>query len=816
LKKLFVAVFLLSLVALAPAAEAQRGFGNTVAIAGDMVLVGEPSNQANPGYVYVYRQVAGEWVEYATMNAPEPTEGDGYGTAIAVGDEIVLISATNADGGAVYAHVRGDDGLWYSAATISADAASAGDRFGSAIAYDGNRLIVGAPGSSDGWGDVYIFEMADGAWAQVAYLAGERPETDDEMAAEVEDDAEAEEVAPPVAARFGTAVAIDGDWAMVGAPSENDRAGSVYVYHRSDDGAWEQASVLGDFSEASHQLGAALHLANGEVLVGAPNADSLGAVRRFLLDDESGEWERMADLRPFDGTPSRFGGGFGRSIAADDQHVYVGSPAAEGRRGVIFRYTRAGRNSWSAVSKISPSGVIQGQQFARALAVNEGTLAAGLPGADFGAGKAVIMDYGYGGWDSTVVVSEAKGIAAITGEAVLCEDGMVGRFSCNGIDLLSFVPSAAIGGDRGVMANDIWGWTDPETDHDYALVGFSNATSFVDVTDPVNPVAVGILRMRMGATPSPWRDIKVHADHAFIVSDSAGDHGMQVFDLTRLREYDGEQIEFAADVDYGEIASAHNVVINEDSAFAFIVGASGGGETCGGGLHMVNIEDPKNPMFAGCFQDTRTGRRSTGYSHDAQCVIYHGPDERYTGSEICLGSNETALSIADVTDKRNPIAIGMSSYPNVAYSHQGWLTDDHRYFYMNDEGDEASGLVTGTRTIIWDVQDLTDPIVVQEHISENPAVDHNLYTVGNVMYQSNYDSGLRVFDISDPENISEIGFLDTVPFGEDGGGMGGSWSNYPYFKSGIVVVTSMQEGFFVARLRDDVRPENVSDSDSNE
>jgi choice-of-anchor B domain-containing protein len=152
----------------------------------------------------------------------------------------------------------------------------------------------------------------------------------------------------------------------------------------------------------------------------------------------------------------------------------------------------------------------------------------------------------------------------------------------------------------------------------------------------------------------------------------------------------------------------------------------------------------------------------------------------------------------------------------VAYSHQGWLTDDHRYFYMNDEGDEASGLVTGTRTIIWDVQDLTDPIVVHEYISDNPAIDHNLSVVGNVMYQSNYDSGLRVFDVSNPEDIKPIGFLDTVPFGEDGGGMGGSWSNYPYFKSGIVVVTSMQEGFFVTKIRDDVKPEDVSSPDSNE
>jgi len=151
------------------------------------------------------------------------------------------------------------------------------------------------------------------------------------------------------------------------------------------------------------------------------------------------------------------------------------------------------------------------------------------------------------------------------------------------------------------------------------------------------------------------------------------------------------------------------------------------------------------------------------------------------------------------------VAVGMASYPNVAYTHQGWLTDDHRYFYMNDEGDEPRGLVEGTRTIIWDVQQLDDPIVVGEYVADVKSTDHNLYVVGDTMYQSNYDSGLRVFDISDPENPRPIGYVDTVPFGEDGAGGGGSWSNYPYFDSGVIVFTSMSEGLFVGKVRDDAR-----------
>ncbi len=217
---------------------------------------------------------------------------------------------------------------------------------------------------------------------------------------------------------------------------------------------------------------------------------------------------------------------------------------------------------------------------------------------------------------------------------------------------------------------------------------------------------------------------------------------------------------------------------------------------------MVNIQDPTNPTFAGCFSDPSTGRASTGYNHDAQCVNYHGPDTDHTGKEVCFGSAETALSIADVTDKANPISLAAASYPNVGYAHQGWVSDDHAYFYMNDELDEIAGTVSRTRTLVWDIADLDDPILANEYMGETEASDHNLYIRDNLMYQSNYVSGLRILDISDPVNPVEVAHFDTLPLGDDVPGFAGTWSNYPYFESGIIVVTSMYEGLFILKRRD--------------
>ena len=106
---------------------------------------------------------------------------------------------------------------------------------------------------------------------------------------------------------------------------------------------------------------------------------------------------------------------------------------------------------------------------------------------------------------------------------------------------------------------------------------------------------------------------------------------------------------------------------------------------------------PPNPVFAGCFSETGTGNNGTGFSHDAQCLAYNGPDTDHNGKEICFGANETAISISDVSDKANPVSIATAVYPNPAYVHQGWISDDHHFFFVNDEGDEVGGLVERTR-----------------------------------------------------------------------------------------------------------------------
>ena len=440
------------------------------------------------------------------------------------------------------------------------------------------------------------------------------------------------------------------------------------------------------------------------------------------------------------------------------------------------------------------------------VAADGGLAVIGAPGSEFFEGIGFVFERDTeGAWSEATPFHEAEsGLDAVTGEERRCsEDGIVAGFDCADVDLVSFLPAHEVGGSRGIMVSDIWGWVDPRTGREYAILGRFDGTSFIDVTDAGNPVYLGDLPLTEGAMPNLWRDMKVYADHTFIVADNAGEHGIQVFDLTRLRDVTDPPVEFDEDAHYAEFHSAHNIVINEESGFAYVVGGSGGGQTCGGALHMVDIRDPLNPTFAGCYADPDTGNAgSGGYTHDAQCVTYRGPDADYAGREVCFNASAAKLGIGDVTDKDNPRPIANASHPNVAFSHQGWLSEDQRYFYLNDELDEIQGLATGTRTLVWDVQDLDEPVLVREFVQDNPATDHNLYVRGDFMYQSNYVSGLRIFDISDPENPVPAGFFDTVPGSPDQPGFAGSFSNYPFFPSGNIIVSSMREGMFVLRKRE--------------
>ncbi len=402
---------------------------------------------------------------------------------------------------------------------------------------------------------------------------------------------------------------------------------------------------------------------------------------------------------------------------------------------------------------------------------------------------------------------------------VRCEDGMAGIFPCHKVDLASFTPLQDMG---STFLNDIWGWEDAETGMQVAIVGSFEGTAFVDVTDGSNPVYLGTLPSSTDPDDfgNIWGDIRVYEDHAYIVAEaidlssyvpSTGEldgFGIQVVDLTQFRGATGP-IEITETNQLDDVTQSHNVSLNEDTGRLYVVGSVFGLDNAcavpnpgfpvlngtGGAIVYDVATDPANPTLIGCLNDD-------GYIHDLQCVVYDGPDADYRGREICIGSNEDTVTIYDATDPAAPTVVSTLPYASAAYTHQGWLTDDHRYFFLSDEVDELAGTVDARTTYIWDLSDLDDGLLIGEHRDGNTSIDHNMFVHDGLVHQSNYTSGLWIYDAWKAEQgrVTMRGYFDVFP-SDDRTDFFGTWGNYPFFGDGKVVVTSSDEGLFVLQSR---------------
>ncbi len=402
-------------------------------------------------------------------------------------------------------------------------------------------------------------------------------------------------------------------------------------------------------------------------------------------------------------------------------------------------------------------------------------------------------------------------------------------FECTNIDMLSFVPTSEIFGDihldqalSGGGISDIWGWTSAASGDEYVIAGATNGAAVLRITDPEDPEYLGHV-LNTGAHLI-WFDIKIANDTAYIVSESPG-MGMKILDLTLLDTLPevpaGTTVPLPVTT-YPLDLVAHNVVIDEASDMLYLVGsgqALGMGSVCttdaptstdNAGLHAVDISTPQVPVYVGCHADE-------GYVHDAQCTTYTGPDEEHQDKPICVTAHEDGVAWVDMSDPAEPVTLFDTAtaedseelYPRVAYSHQGWMSEDQTLYYHGDELDEQG--TEPTRTFVYDMTDLDH--VTLDFINEPGGVniDHNMYTHRGLLFQSNYTAGLQVFD-QEPvvaedgsKSLEMVAEFDVYPdcvaeFACDGAVFAGTWSNYPYFESGTLAVTATEDGLFFLRL----------------
>lgn len=353
---------------------------------------------------------------------------------------------------------------------------------------------------------------------------------------------------------------------------------------------------------------------------------------------------------------------------------------------------------------------------------------------------------------------------------------------------------------RSHSANDLWGYVSP-SGREYAVLGIARGIAFVEVTEPRYPKVVAFvpgLDDQVDDRPCKLclRDMKVYDQYAYVTNERfssgefvlSGGGGVQIIDLTQIDQ--GAVVEIGTLTQDG-LDTAHNIAVNLESGFAYVTGAN----IANGGLVAIDLAtDPTNPRIVGTWSEL--------YIHDAEVVSYN--DGPFAGREIVFGfAGLEGIKIIDVTDKANIFTMATETYPNITYAHYGALSEDRNYLFVNDELDELfNDDVTMTTTYVLDVQDLGNPQFVTSFSNGLPASDHNLRIRGDLLFEANYRSGLRIFDVSDVHQVHEVGFYDTYPRDDDAH-TNGAWGVYADLPSGIVLVSDTESGLLVLDPTDD-------------
>ena len=461
-------------------------------------------------------------------------------------------------------------------------------------------------------------------------------------------------------------------------------------------------------------------------------------------------------------------------------------------------------------------------------------------------GKALAVDAGALELTPEARANRLAATAAL--ENVPCVVGMAGPFACNNVDLVDVVPTAGFGAGHG---SDSWGWTDDDGT-EYVIVTSGVGTGFFRLLEDGTTEYLGTAERTDTADRVLWNDVKVVNDHAYITSEDNA-FGLQIVDLKQVAELPAIPLGTGRGVieTAGRIIGdgAHNAVaFPERDIIAMSLWrddtAPEGRPTCASDLALFDVSDGNetDPVRLGCI-DVPSGGEG---SHDTACFVYAGPDADYNGagpdrelgtdddvpaSDICLTFQESAgvyaFDVSAVT--RDKIVDGPIKMINrwdydAPYAHQGWFSENHRWIIFGDELDESGALGSGdhlnTATYYIDAEDLDAgnengeaefPFPPQFNgdavkVWTNPntiAIDHNMYVVGNRVYQANYGAGLRVLEYSDESleaggegAFTEVAYFDTYP-GPGPAEFYGAWNTYPFFESGNIVLSDFESGLLI-------------------
>lgn len=346
------------------------------------------------------------------------------------------------------------------------------------------------------------------------------------------------------------------------------------------------------------------------------------------------------------------------------------------------------------------------------------------------------------------------------------------------VNLLSHIdPEKDNTGNDGRKYSGCWGWFQNSTNKEYAIVGTSSKTYFIDVTNPQNPVIKdSVMAAHAGCT---WREIKTYQNYCYIVSDDAPPNSFQIVDMQYLPDsvhvvYNGNS--------YFE--RCHTIFIDNGHLYCGGPTPAGGGGT--ENLRVYSLATPTAPVL---LRKLSQDVPSITYVHD----MFVRNDTVYAS---CGGQG---LFILKFNSTANTFSLMQSfvNYPYNGYNHSSWQTDNRKTMVFADE------VPAGLPAKVIDVSDFNNISLVDTIRSHVGATAHNPYIMNNKWcWISSYQDGIYLYDISNPSHTTIHGFFDTQPQHGTNDNFStsayrGNWGAYPYLPSKIIIACDMQNGIFI-------------------
>ncbi len=313
----------------------------------------------------------------------------------------------------------------------------------------------------------------------------------------------------------------------------------------------------------------------------------------------------------------------------------------------------------------------------------------------------------------------------------------------------------------GVALANIGGYVDSQG-NEYALVGYYDGLSIVNVTDPDNPVEV----FTVPGAQSDWREVKTWSTYAYVTTEG-GNQGLQIVDLSDLPNSINSKYWKGSGAIANQIETIHALHIEDAHAYLF------GSNLFNGSALIIDLADPWNPVYKGHTPGT--------YIHDG-----------YVRNDVLYGGHiyDGYFAVYDVSDKTNPILLAQQNTPN-NFTHNTWLNDASTVLFTTDETND-SYLTSYDITDLQDIKELNRYQITPG----SGSIVHNTHIINDFAVTSWYKDGVSITDVSRPGNIVSVGSYDTYTQGV-GGGFNGCWGVYPFLPSGTILASDIDNGLYV-------------------